>query len=231
MEVLVLGKNSEVVTTLKKALEYLAIPYQQEANIKDYQKLNETGYKLLLIADCADSPGALEICRTIREINFDIFITYLANQNDPLERLLAFEYGVDQYAYYPITEFEARARLRSSLRRANSIYDLNEIQIPPVLQIEDLEINTSKMQVSIKEKPVNLTPSEYHILEFLAQNSGQTISKSSIAHKLWGYDSDVYEENIKYHISRIRKKIEIDPQNPYYLKTVRGLGYQMLSAK
>lgn len=230
-KVLLVGIKGKEILLVEQALSYLDVPFETKEKISANLSLSEQGYSLLLLFESATSPGPLEICRAIRKVDSYILITYFANNSSINEKILAFELGIDQFIQFPASDVEVRAILRSQIRRASSFFELNEIKLPEKFLINELEIDTYKKEVSLADKPVSLTPSEYKILEHLAFLSGQTISRSMIAYKIWGYDSEIYEENIKYHICRIRKKIETDPQNPNYIKTVRGIGYRMLEVE
>lgn len=95
-----------------------------------------------------------------------------------------------------------------------------------LLQCHDLFIDISKRIVSVKEKHISLTPKEFDILCFFAANQGRVFSKEQIYNHIWGTDYVVDDSNITAHIRRVRKKIEPNPSNPIYIKTVWGVGYR-----
>jgi DNA-binding response OmpR family regulator len=97
---------------------------------------------------------------------------------------------------------------------------------PKRIVAKDLEIDVDKYEVKIKGKKVNLTPLEFDLLRFLAENEGKVFSRNVLLDKLWGYDYFGDTRTVDVHIRRLRTKIEEDPSNPKYIVTVRGKGYK-----
>ena len=97
-----------------------------------------------------------------------------------------------------------------------------------LLYAGDLTIDRGRAQVQRGREVLNLTPTEFRLLVYLAQNAGQALSRAQILDAVWGYDADVdSERTVNVHIRRLREKIEIDPSRPTLVLTVPGIGYRL----
>jgi two-component system response regulator MtrA len=97
-----------------------------------------------------------------------------------------------------------------------------------VLYAGDLVVDRTRGQTYRNDQPLNLTPTEFRLLVYLAQNAGQALTRAHILDSVWGYDSDVESEKIvNVHIRRLREKVEIDPNRPVLVLTVPGIGYRL----
>jgi two-component system response regulator MtrA len=97
-----------------------------------------------------------------------------------------------------------------------------------MLFVKDLVIDLSRGQVHREEELIPLTPIEFRLLVYLAQNGGQALSRSQILEAVWGYSPDLENEAmVKVHIRRLREKVELDPSHPDLILTVPGIGYRL----
>ena len=168
--------------------------------------------------------SGFELLRRVRERGVKtpaMFLTALSEIDNKVE---GFQAGADDYLSKPFSPRELEVRVESLLRRGR---DFEEEKDGERLQIGDLVIDKRRHEVSRGGERVDLTPLEFQILELLASEPGRAWSRNALLDQVWSTEYEGYQRNIDPHINRLRKKIEIDPKNPQYVLTVRGVGYKL----
>jgi Response regulators consisting of a CheY-like receiver domain and a winged-helix DNA-binding domain len=161
-----------------------------------------------------------EVCRKIRK-DSDIPIIMLTARDEESDRLVGLEIGADDYVTKPFSPREVVARVKAILRRANK-----EVVRKEPINAGGLTIDLERHQVLNGEKIVELTPTEFKLLEVLAANSGKVFSRLQIVEQTQGYTFEGYERTIDAHIKNLRRKLEPNPKEPRYIQTVYGVGYK-----
>lgn len=165
------------------------------------------------------------------------FISYLRRESDvPVIMITAkqqeadlirgFDLGADDYITKPFRMRELLVRMRAVLRRA-----AQKESSEPVLEYNDLILDRSKHEVRIKDKPVELTPLEFQLLEILMESSGQVVQRAAFCTRLIEHGFSGSEATLKIHIRNLRMKIEENPEDPRYVETVFGIGYRLGDGK
>ena len=154
-----------------------------------------------------------------REANTPIII--LTAKLDENEKVLGLELGADDFVTKPFSIRELTARVRAVLRRMEKLTVEQEI-----LRAADITLDRVSRVVLVRDKYVDLTPSEFDILATLMAAPGRTFSRIELLDKLQGTAYEGYERTIDVHIRNLRAKIEADPSNPKYVETVYGAGYR-----
>lgn len=167
----------------------------------------------------------IEACMKIREEK-NMPIIMVSAKSEELEKIYGLSSGADDYITKPFNPMELIARVKSQLRRYKK-YNKEAIIDNNVLEIGDLIINTDTRQVSVRNQEIRLTPKEFDILGLLARNKGMVLSVGKIYEAVWKEDFLKSDNNVMVHITKIREKIEDDPKNPIYIKTVWGVGYRI----
>ena len=162
-----------------------------------------------------------DICRMLRKKS-DIPIIMLTARDEVSDRVLGLELGADDYVTKPFDPKELVSRVRAVLRRTEGNMRPRE-----VLHIGDLTIDTAMRLVISSGKNIDLTPMEFDLLKTMAQNPGRVYSRMQLLDGIQGDTYEGYERTIDSHIKNLRKKIEIDPDHPGYIKTVYGVGYKL----
>jgi len=163
-----------------------------------------------------------DVVRELRKVS-RIPVLMLTARSEELDKVLALEMGADDYLSKPFSPREMVARVKAILRRAAPEKVGGEeriIQAGPVVMDEE------RHQVKLNGAEVQLTGKEYELLHFLITNKGRVFSREKLLQQLWDYDYFGDTRTIDVHIRHLREKIETDPANPRYLKTVRGVGYK-----
>jgi two-component system alkaline phosphatase synthesis response regulator PhoP len=205
--------------------------------------LNRDGYRVLTAYDGTEAlrlaheshpdlivldlmlPGVdgLEVCRTIRNES-DVPIIMLTAKSTDQDKLIGLSLGADDYVTKPFSPRELAARVRTVLRR------LPGERIPEKIEHGELSLDFLKHEASLASRPLNLTPVEFKLLGVLAKEPGRVFSRGELIEKALGYEFDGFDRTIDVHILKLRRKIEPDPREPRYIKTVYGAGYKLLEA-
>ena len=168
-------------------------------------------------------PGAdgITLCQELRKSS-DVPIVMLTARDGETNVVMGLEVGADDYITKPVSPLEVVSRIRAHLRRRRMDGRASDQK----LIFPGLVIDLLRRQVSVQESLVDLTATEFEILRFLAASPGRVYSRRQIMQHLW--DGEFYGEprTADVHVQRIRRKIEPDRNNPYYIKTVRGMGFK-----
>lgn len=174
---------------------------------------------LLLDINLPDGSG-LDLCEQINDkINFPI-VLFTANDTDE-DMIKGFEMGCDDYIAKPFSMDVLKLKI-------NAILKISAKVEKDIFKYKDLNIDFESRKVFVKDEEINLTVTEYKLLELLSKNKGRAVTKEIILEKLWDSNGNYVDENtISVNIRRLRKKIEEDTKNPQYIITLFGIGYIM----
>ena len=164
-----------------------------------------------------------ETCNRIREVS-DVPIIMLTAKDKEADTLKGFQCGVDDYVTKPFSFAELTARVKAILVRTR--------KAPPdkkrrVHVFDELVVDADNSQVTLRGKPVSLTPTEFQLLLTLAENAGRILSHEQLLSHVWGPEYVGETGYVKRYIWYLRQKIEDDPSNPQYILTERGFGYKL----
>lgn len=161
-----------------------------------------------------------EVCKKIRR-DSDVPIIMLTARDEESDRLVGLEIGADDYVTKPFSPKEVVARVKAILRRTHK-----EMGRYTSLKIGNLVIDLERHQVFQEELLIDLTPTEFKLLELLASNAEKVFSRLQIIEQIQGYTFEGYERTVDAHIKNLRRKIEVIPKAPQYIQTVYGVGYK-----
>ena len=162
-----------------------------------------------------------EVCKKIRERN-NIPIIMLTARGDVTDRIVGLEIGADDYLPKPFEPRELVARIQTILRR------LENTNSKKLKKFGDIEINYKAHTVFKNNIEIQLTTLEFYSLKLFSENPGITITREVLYEKLKGYEDESYDRSIDVLISRLRQKLDDDPKNPHYIKTIWGTGYKFI---
>ncbi|GIW25092.1 response regulator transcription factor [Meiothermus sp.] len=164
--------------------------------------------------------GGLEVIRELREADWNLPILVVSAQGSEDMRIRALELGADDYLTKPMSIREMVARVRALLRRARPEQEIC---------VGDLRIVLKQRQAFIRERPLELSPTELDLLLTLAQNPGEVWSRERLLHRVWGAErgSAVDERVVDSYVALLRRKLGDNPRAPRYLETVFGQGYRL----
>lgn len=187
--------------------------------------LSELKPHLVVLDIMMPSMDGWEICNRVRKISTIpiIMLTSLGSQDDIVRGLRA---GADDYLVKPFQKEELLARVSAVLRRVNM--PPPSAKAPLRFGNGELVIDPADRQVTLNGQVIELTPTEFDLLLFMAYRAGRILSTEFIFENVWSYDSDANLESVKWYMWRLRKKIEKKPSNPKYIITERGVGYRFI---
>jgi len=168
----------------------------------------------------------LEVCKRLRA-DSTVPIIMLTARDDELDKVLGLELGADDYITKPFSIREFRSRVRALLRRATAARQVgpggseNEL-----IAVDGLKIDLGRRTVEVRERPVQLTYVEFELLRTLAGHPGRVYSRRMLLEALWGGADYREPRTIDVHVRHLREKLELDPRDPEYIFTVRGVGYR-----
>ncbi|MCG8607201.1 response regulator transcription factor [bacterium] len=194
--------------------------------LQGLQKFEEQEYALIILDLMLPKLDGLEVCKRIREVNKYTPILMLTSKSEELDKVLGLELGADDYITKPFSIRELIARVKAIFRRINANKEQVEDRAEEhEIVYGDLAIHLEKRKVLLNDQPVELTAKEFDLLVRFAQNPGRPYSRQELLDLVWGYQFDGYDHTVNSHINRLRRKIEPDPANPRFIKTVWGVGY------
>ncbi|HEY8693416.1 MAG TPA: response regulator transcription factor [Chloroflexota bacterium] len=182
-------------------------------------------YKPDLVILDINMPGmdGFEVCSYVRQFS-DAAIIMLTASGHEGDKIRALDMGADDYLTKPFGIGELMARVRAVMRRASQAETRSTRQ--EALSSGDLSIDFEHRRVSVKGKPVKLTPTEYSLLEQLTTRPDSVLTHRELLSNVWGAEYRDETEYLRVYIGRLRRKLEDDPANPTYLLTEPGVGYR-----
>ena len=219
--VLVVDDENSIRRYLRAALSAQGFTVYEAANGEEavHAVLNNRPDIIILDLGLPDFDG-IEVTRRLRDWSKTpiIILSVREAEND---KIAALDAGADDYLTKPFGTGELMARMRVAMRRLANKSD------EPVLQVDDLKMDLSRRLVTVSEKEISLTPTEYDILRLLMQNAGKVLTHHHLLRQVWGtaYESEMHL--LRVNISNLRRKIEADPARPHYLVTESGVGYRL----
>ena len=154
----------------------------------------------------------------------DVPVVLLTALNRPDDIVHGFSLGADDYITKPFTFKEVEVRLQAILRRMN--WNQERVTQQQVITVQDVMVNDDVHEVTVRGESVHLTPIEYQLLRTLMNSPDKPVSKEDLFQSVWGYNMAGGTNLVEVAMRRLREKVELDPSNPIYLLTVRGVGYK-----
>jgi DNA-binding response OmpR family regulator len=178
----------------------------------------------VVLLDVALGPGldGYDVCRALRERRNVVPIIMLTARDTEADAVLGLEAGADDYVTKPFGPAELRSRIRAVLRRAGGHKYGGEL-----LRVDGLELDRTRREARLEGQPIELTFSEYELLQCLMEQPGRLFNRQELLRAIWGDSAYRDPRGIDVHVHHLREKIEEDPTAPRRLVTVRGAGYRM----
>ena len=173
---------------------------------------------LILLDLMLPGMNGIDVCRAVRAES-GVPIVMLTAKTDTVDVVLGLESGADDYVVKPFNPQELVARVRARLRRTDT-------EPAEVLTIGDVHIDVPAHQASRSGTTVNLTPLEFDLLVALARKPRQVFTREVLLEQVWGYRHAADTRLVNVHVQRLRAKVELDPECPQVVLTVRGVGYK-----
>ncbi len=221
MKILVIEDELKLANALSRGLkqENYAVDVANDGNIGLSMALHDE-YDLMIIDRMLPGKEGLEIVKEVRANGIKTPIIILTAKGQIRNRVEGLDAGADDYMVKPFSFEELLARIRALLRRPTETSN-------NILQVGDLTMDTSKLEVRRGKKRIKLTSTEYALLEYLMRNEGRTLSKDKIIGHVWNFDADILPNTVEAYIGSLRRKIDKPFAGPDLIHTLRGFGYRL----
>ena len=225
-KVLIIDDDKELCALMKKCIEQEKLSAVTVYNGIEGVRLideNKDSYSLIILDVMLPDIDGFQILQKIRDTS-NIPVLMLTAKSSEEDKVFGLRLGADDYLKTPFGINELLARVNSLIRRYTTLNpftaDIDSISL------KDMVIDKLNRTVTVKDIPVLLTGKEFDLLLFLASNKGRVFTKKQIYSQVWEEEYAFDDSNIMSFISKLRKKIEPDPDHPFYILTVRGVGYR-----
>ena len=225
MKVLVVDDEPDVAGLVAMGITYQRPAYEVRECHSGEAALERAaeGWDLIVLDLSMPQPDGFAVLRTLREAGSDVPIIVLTARGAEGDRVRGLELGADDYVTKPFSHKELVARIDAVMRRYRAGAETSRTQL---LSHGDLRIDFAQRRVSVRGRDIPLTPTEYNLLFQLATNAGRVLTHEQLLARVWGEEYRDEVHYLKVNVGRLRSKIERDPQQPEYILTVRGVGYQ-----
>lgn len=188
------------------------------------ERIEEKAPDLVILDVMMPKLDGFTVCERVREFSAVPIIIVTARGQDQ-DKVRGLDIGADDYLTKPFSVDELLARVRAVLRRSQMSATQSGLGLRSALTIGDLTIDFAQHRVVLTDHEVDMTPVEYRLLAYLAQNAGRVITQDLLLEHVWGEEYVGESHLLQVNVNRLRRKIEQDPAHPRYLLTKTGIGY------
>ncbi len=227
MNILIAEDEKDIRNLLRDNLEregYLVFDTKDGIDALDVIK-NET-IDLAILDVMMPRLDGFNLLRKIREIS-TLPVIFLTARGEDMDKVLGLGLGADDYLVKPFSMSELIARVGAQLRRCQQYTVKNQERLSQVV-FKNLTLDKESCCIYKNDNMIELNAKEYKLLLYLMDNSGRVFTKKQLYSAVWEEDYYYDDNTIMVHISHIRNKIEDDPKNPEFIKTIRGIGYKFV---
>lgn len=227
--VLIIDDDKELCALMKKCIEQenlsaiIAHGGVEGLHLAEESK-NSSSLSLVILDVMMPDIDGFQVLERIRKAS-NLPVLMLTAKSDEEDKVSGLRLGADDYLTKPFSINELMARVNSLIRRYTTLNPTTEIE-SECIKLRGLVIDKANRIVSMNDHVVELTGKEFDLLFFLAINKGRVFTKKQIYTQVWEEEYAFDDNNIMSFISKLRKKIEPDPDHPFYILTVRGVGYR-----
>lgn len=227
--ILLVEDDAELRSLVRQRLEESGYDVRiAETGAQALASVDERLPDLVLLDIMIPELDGLEVCKRLRVDHPLIYIIMMTAKASEVDRVVGLEVGADDYVTKPFSLSELVARVRSALRRLRLTHEQmehGELPEEPIM-LDNLHIDPMKRKVLVGEKDARLTVLEFDLLLYLARNPDRPFTRLQLLDKIWNIQYEGYDRTVDSHVQRLRAKIEVDPGNPKFIRTVWGVGYK-----
>lgn len=223
--VLIVDDAPGLVKGLKHSLQQEGFQVSTAADgLQALEKIRTGNFDAILLDLMLPEVDGLTVCREVRRRS-NVPIIMLTAKSDDLDKILGLEIGADDYITKPFNTKELIARLRALFRRIDALRHPDEEE--ETIRIGDLAVHRLSHRVEAGGRSIVLTAREFSLLETMAAHPGVIYTRQQLLDLVWGYDFAGDDRTVDAFVRRLREKLELDPADPRYIKTLRGVGYYL----
>jgi DNA-binding response OmpR family regulator len=221
-KILVVDDEQKIVDIVRAYLERegfrVVTAFDGEAALKAFRQEKPD---LIVLDLMLPKMSGHDVCRAIRKES-EVPIIMLTARDELTDKVIGLELGADDYLTKPFEGRELVARVKAILRRSEP-----KTEAARLIQAGDIAVDTERRQVTVADRAIGLTTTEFEMLRLLASHPGRVFSRAELLDRLQGDAYEGYERTIDSHVKNLRRKIEPDPDQPTYIHTVYGAGYKL----
>lgn len=223
--ILIVEDEPSLIFTLRDTLENEEYAVTVAENGQDAMEMLEKNVPDLMILDIM-LPGmsGFDVCKNVRSKNHSFPIIILTARDQEIDKVTGLNIGADDYITKPFGVKELLARIHARLRRSNAYTKTNNNED---IDLGDIRIKLNKSLVERPDQNVDLTTREVELIQFLLNHVNEPVSRDSLLQNVWRYEHSTNTRTVDVHISKLRTKIEMQPDDPRYLVTLHGVGYML----
>ncbi|OXS80605.1 response regulator transcription factor [Domibacillus enclensis] len=236
-KILVVDDEPSIVTLIKYNLEQAGFEVETAYDGEEALRMAEETKPDLMILDwMLPKFDGMEVCKDLRQRRVTIPILMLTAKDEEFDKVLGLELGADDYMTKPFSPRELIARVKAILRRVQQapsepVIEEEEEDDSELIKVAELKLYPEKYEAYYKKQLMELTPKEFELLLFLAENKTRVLTRDQLLAAVWKYDFVGDTRIVDVHISHLRDKMEENTKKPRYIKTIRGLGYKLEEPK
>ncbi|HWC35783.1 MAG TPA: response regulator transcription factor [Mycobacteriales bacterium] len=220
-QVLVVDDDPQLREALTRALELDDYRVSTASNgVKALEAVSQHRPDVMVLDVMMPYVGGLDVCRTLRSKKDNLPILVLTARDEVGDRVAGLDAGADDYLTKPFALEELRARLRALLRRTT----VEVTDDRAALTYQDLELDPAAHTARRGSRPIDLTRTEFALLELLMRNAGRPLPRETIMDRVWGWESEPTSNSLEVFVGYLRRKTEAGGE-PRLIHTVRGVGY------
>jgi DNA-binding response OmpR family regulator len=224
-KIMIVEDEPSLVFTLRDTLENEGYEVAiVETGTEALEQVKDFSPDLMLLDIMLPGMSGFEVCKKIREMKFNFPIIMLTARDQEIDKVTGLNIGADDYITKPFGVKELLARIQARLRRANTFNKPGPIDVVNLGQVR-LELNESR--AVRPDKTIDLTTREVELIRFLVANANEPVSRDTLLEHVWRYEYSTNTRTVDVHISKLRSKIEMQPEDPRYLVTLHGVGYMI----
>jgi DNA-binding response OmpR family regulator len=225
-KIIIVEDEPSLIFTLRDTLEnegYEVHVVEEGSTAVD--KVQNVDPDLMLLDLMLPGKSGYDICKEVRELKYTFPIIMLTARDQEIDKVTGLNIGADDYMTKPFGVKELLARINARLRRANTYTKTGPIDN---LTLGPAELNLKESYVNKPDvEPIQLTTREVELIRYLVSRTNEPISRDELLEKVWRYEHSTNTRTVDVHVSKLRAKIEVNPDDPKYLVTLHGVGYML----
>jgi len=227
-KILVVEDEPSLIFTLQDTLEGEGFTvFVSENGENAVEMVKEHNPDLMILDIMLPGKSGYDICKDVRELKYTFPIIMLTAKDQETDKVKGLELGADDYLTKPFGVKELLARIKARLRRAGTYSNAGEVDI---LQLGEVKLDLAESEaIHPGDKVVELTAREVELIRYLLSHANNPVSRDELLEKVWRYEYSTNTRTVDVHISKLRAKIEVHPDDPRYLITLHGVGYMLKS--
>jgi two-component system alkaline phosphatase synthesis response regulator PhoP len=190
------------------------------------EKALQLPFDLIILDIMLPFRSGLDVCTGIRRAGLDTPILLLTARGQTVDKVVGLKLGADDYVTKPFDTLELMARIEALLRRSPLKSKGTGAGTTELYEVGSLVLDLRRSKAANHGKPVNLTAREFHLLRYLVEHEGITLSRDELLQEVWGHHPSTLTRTVDMHIATLRQKLEAFPKKPEMIVTVPGIGYR-----